>query len=102
MKQAIWFALLLGACSGGCSTTTPDPVEPTPQQEAGCAESCARGRQLGCEWAADGPGRDGDLGTADDVVCETVCLDYERQGIDMRNACVAAAETCLDADLCAQ
>lgn len=92
--------LLLCACSGACNPVTPEPVEPVQPVQAGCAAACERGGELGCDWASPGPGRDGKVGTADDSECVEVCTHYEAKGIDLHNACVVAATSCMEADEC--
>lgn len=75
------------------------PIEPT--QPGDCSRACARLRELRCPWADDTPGDDGQLGTADDGICEGVCEAAERAPETSLNPrCVVAANSCEEADAC--
>lgn len=101
--RALLFALLaMGALAfglAGCPKPLPVPNGPdasdaaVPPGPPSCATTCARGAQLGCDWARP---------TANGASCETVCANANRVDGPLRwdLACRTRATGCNAADLC--
>lgn len=84
-------AFLLVVLLVACAQVPIVPVEPTPPT-ATCSDVCARGAELGCEFARP---TDGGVG------CVDVCENVQRSGIiEWDLACRASAPSCDAVDLC--
>jgi hypothetical protein len=86
VRGALLGLLSLGvfvACAN-CGTNPPIPTQAT------CDAACARGAQLGCEWA-----RPTHLG----ATCGAVCLNAADK-VPWNVACLSVAASCVAADAC--
>jgi len=83
-------ALTLSALALCACPFVPDPVKPIPVPGATCADVCARGAELGCDYAQPTP-----AGASCVEVCERT---IEIAPLDL--GCRSAVERCEDAPIC--
>lgn len=83
-----------------CVSATPAATDSARPPETPCDVYCDVLEKFGCE--GDSPGKDGELGTCDDVPCVTVCQDVVTAGNYVTDVgCLGKAKSCEAAEDCA-